>query len=491
MYRGVMVKQEQIAVRNAGLLLAQRGSHILTGLLFAFLVPRLMGPETFGRYALITSIFIWFALVSGISSAQTMSRFVPQFVVKDDQEGLQKFLGNLLMLRLANGAVAAALYILATSFWFPELDLLTLAMVAVTIFIRSWAKLLFAIFLGLNQAARWAMGETVNRWVSLAFIIFGFYLGGLRGACLGLLLTELTVLFIGAVWAWPYISWSKLGLDRNYLAPYLRYSLSFYGSNVLWSLSQHSGEIIVRVVSSDYKEVGYYGVAYRVYFTLAVTIWQLTIAFGPLMTTMLAEERVEDLKALVESLLKWMATGGVFLIFFVILLGDDLVPLAFGGDYKPAAANLTLLILALLAYGLGCVARLLALTYDRPGVATRAALINLAGFLGFGLLLVSWRGSLGACIAVLVSSALYAGYFTWSMRKALTYSLRNWTQIILIGVLFLPLALLQSSWWINVILFVIFATLYISALFMLRIVTSSEIAGIRRALKPKVATTKA
>lgn len=63
-------------VRNAGWLVAQRGLHVLTATLVAMLVPRLMGPGVFGRYALLTSVSMWFAMLSGLDAVSLMTRTV-------------------------------------------------------------------------------------------------------------------------------------------------------------------------------------------------------------------------------------------------------------------------------------------------------------------------------------------------------------------------------------------------------------------------------
>ncbi len=58
--------QARTAVWNVSLLLSQRGLFILGNLVFAALIPRLMGPENFGRYTLIISLSIWFGLFSNM-----------------------------------------------------------------------------------------------------------------------------------------------------------------------------------------------------------------------------------------------------------------------------------------------------------------------------------------------------------------------------------------------------------------------------------------
>src|SRR3990170_1680452 len=205
-----MIREAQITVRNVGLLLAQRNFHIAGNFLFAALVPRLMGPGNYGRYALITSLALWFALFSRPGLTQVMGCFVPQFRIQGDQKGLKKLFNNLLTVNLAGGALATGLYLLFTVLWLRDLSLLLLTTMAGTILVRALAHPFFALFLGLNQAARWGMAEIFRRWFSIVFLLSGFYLGGLQGACLGLLLTDLSVLFIGIWWGRSYFSWSDM-----------------------------------------------------------------------------------------------------------------------------------------------------------------------------------------------------------------------------------------------------------------------------------------
>src|SRR5215212_4048435 len=203
-----MIKEAQITVRNVGLLIAQRGANVAGGMLIALIIPRLMGPDIFGRYSLVTSLSMWFVIFSSLSSAQIMSRFIPQMVLAKDTAGIRKFLGNLLAARLSNGLLAAVMYLIFTALWFRELDTVALVFMAISVCVQTSGKLLFAFFLGLNQAARWGMGEILRQWLSLILLVPGFYFGCLRGACLGILLMELLIVLVGIWWAAPYLSWS-------------------------------------------------------------------------------------------------------------------------------------------------------------------------------------------------------------------------------------------------------------------------------------------
>lgn len=480
--RPEIVRETKIAVRNAGWLMAQRGLHVVAGVLFAVVLPRLMGPETFGRYALMTSVSLWFALFSGMGSAQIMGRFAPEFAVQAGNEDIRKFFGNLLVVRLGTGFFAAAFYFLVTAVWFRELDAVTVAIVAGSVFVRTAAGLVFALFLGLNRAARWGMGETLRRWSSLALLVVGFYFGGLRGACLGLAVSELVVLCVGLRWAWAFFSWSQLRIDARYIAPYLRFSMYFFAANLLLAASQRSGELLVRVVSANYVEVGLFGVAFRIYLTVTQAILNFSIAFAPLLTMMLAQGKEQEIKKWIERLLKCATAGGVFLIYGVLLLGDEFLPLALGPAYRQVGIILLPLVVSLLAFGPIVIARMLALTYDRPRVAVIGSAVHLAAFWALGWPLVRWKGSWGASLGMLGASVLCAAFFSWSMRQVLRYPIRNWGLAMLLGAIFLPLALMRSSLLVNISLYIAFVIGYSAALLSLRVVTAGELSAMRRAI---------
>ena len=480
-----MIHEAQITIRNVGFLLVQRGFHILGSLLFAVLVPRLMGPNDYGRYALITSLSFWFMMLSDLGYAQVMGRYVPYFTLQGEKEKLQKFFSNLLAVSLMIGALSAAFYLLLTAFWLTDLDLSLLITIAATIAVRAAVRPFFTLFLGLNQAARWGMGEIFRHGFIIALVIIGFNLCGLWGACIGFYLTELVVLSIGMVWGRSYFSWKEFRLDIRHLFPYLRFGFIFFIFNLLLSAFHHSGEVLIRFFYPDYVQVAYFGLAYLVYLTISGVIPQLTLAFTPLMVTLLAQGETKTLKQWVEHLINCLTVGGVFIFFSLLLLGNNLVPWVLGDVYQPVTTNLFPLFITIWAQVLSSVAILLAVVYNRPKIALMAAGIRFAAILVFGPFLIAKWGSLGGCFAVLAASIIYSVYLTWRMQGVMTYSLKKWALAIALGLIFLPLLWLKSSWSINALLYVVFVVGYCTVLLVLRIVTLSEVTALGRAFRSK------
>ena len=180
-----MVGDAGHTMRNAGLLMAQRGFHVLGVTLFAVLVPRLMGPALFGRYALLISVSLWFALLNAPGAVSMLTRSIPRFVAANDGDGLRRLATSLVVLRALTGSFAAVGYFLVSTLVLGEPDRVAAAFVAAGVLCCTVGTLSFALFLGLNQAARWGLGDLLHRWLALAFVPIGFAAAGLRGACLG------------------------------------------------------------------------------------------------------------------------------------------------------------------------------------------------------------------------------------------------------------------------------------------------------------------
>jgi O-antigen/teichoic acid export membrane protein len=473
-----MTSDAQNTVWNAGWILVQRALHAGSGLVFALVVPRFMGPDIYGRYSLLTSLSIWFVLFSSLNLTDVIGRYVPEFIFRDDRKGLTELWSDLLTVRLASGTLAAMLYLGVTALWLRDLDALVLAAMAGTVLVQAIADLLFAAFVGFSQAARWQMGETLRQWLSMGLLLVGFYLGGLRGAVFGLLLTELGLLALGIGWIQPYLAWPGLHFDVRRSLPYLQFGLLFFAGDVLRTAMGVSGETVVRAVTGDYVQVGYFGLARRVFVTMALAIPQLSLAFVPLLTTLHARDDIEALTRWIERLLKYLLLGGVVASFGAFLLAGHLVPLVLGAQYSPVAGNLVWLTLNLLPIAITEAARLVAVVYLRPRVALTASLMQLLAFWILGVLLVGRLGSLGSSVTALATRMLSAAYLTWRMRSVLRYSLRESVAAIGLALPFLPLALVRSSVVIHLSLYGLFILGYFAILLFTGVVTRSEAAQL-------------
>jgi len=152
----------------------------------------------YGRYALVAALAVVFSACSTLGVNETVGRHGAILAAERDRTGLRRLLGSLLALRLGSGLATAVAFGILTTLWLRDLDRVALAAAALAVMVRGIWLALFAFFLGLNQAARWGAGELINRWAMLALVPLGALVGGFRGACIGLLLSEGIVLAAGS-----------------------------------------------------------------------------------------------------------------------------------------------------------------------------------------------------------------------------------------------------------------------------------------------------
>ena len=476
-------------VRNASLILLQRGAQTVGGLGFALLVPRLMGPEQYGRYALATSVAFWLALVSGLGLVNATTRYVPQLLARSDTPALHRLIGNLFTLRVGSGLVAALVYLAVGLLWWRDLDPLVPVLLTVAVWAQGLSGYLFSLFLGFNQAARWAMGDTIRRWLLPALVLPGYHLAGLGGAAFGMLLTELAVLALGLVWS-PRWARGDLKLDFGFLAPYLRFGLTSLATQVLLIGFLGSGEILVRTFAGPYVEIGYFSLAHGAYLVVVSTIPQIMLAFLPFLGQLRDGGQAEELARWSARLVRMLAATGVLGVSATYFLAEAYVPLLFGAAYAPVAANLLPLSAAVLALALASVPSLLALVHDRPSETVAAAALRLAVFWAVAPPLIARAGSRGACLAVLAGAAVHALWLTWRTRHLLAGPLRDWALPVFLGVLFLPLAPFRTAGPMDLAVWCVGASAYGVALLLLRVVTSGEISALTRILRRGTVTSR-
>jgi O-antigen/teichoic acid export membrane protein len=306
----------------------------------------------------------------------------------------------------------------------------------------------------------------------------GFRLAGLQGAVVGLALTELVVLALGSRWIRPHLSWPALRLDVRQSLPYIRFGLLFFVGALLHTALGASSEAMVRAITGDYAQVGYFGLAWRVFITMSLAIAQLSSAFIPLLTALHTQGRAEAVQAWVERLLRYMLIGGVLVSFAVFFLAEDVVPVVLGAEFAPATRDLVWLVPTLIPAAIGSAARMVVVTYVRPRMALQAAAIHLIVFWILAVPGIFWLGDVGGSVSMLVAWALYAAVYTWRARELLRYPLRRSGWVVGLAVLLLPLSLLRSSWWVNVGLFGISVVGYVSVLLVTRAVTTEEVAQL-------------
>lgn len=466
--------EEKATIRNSGIFLSLRIVEATTGFFIAFVVPRLMGPEIYGHYVLIASLSLFFMLASTLGFMPVLGRYVPQFIRSGDQHALKLFFSNLFFIRVISAAISTGAFMVLTITWLDDIEVRILQYAAIAMFCRSLSHFTFNLFLGLDKANFWAIGDVIRRFLSLILVAAGFLLGDLSGAMLAWLIIEMLVLGLGLWWVRDKFTKPDVLRNPRAMTPYFRFGLIFFASNLLLSAFQRSGETFVRIITHDYVQVGYFGLAYNIYLAAGITLPEFSLAFAPWFTIHKLEGKASLIRLWTERLLKWMTIGSIIVVFATLLLSKNIVPVILGNEYKAVADYLVPLSLSLLPVVLGSVARLLSLVFEQPRHVLLATMLELVVFWAIAYPLILWKGGIGASIAFFAASSVYGGYMSFQLQKVAPYSLRVWMVVVITALIFVPLIWLKSGFWINLMLFVVFVVGYGALLLTLNLVSKDE-----------------
>jgi O-antigen/teichoic acid export membrane protein len=476
-------RRERKAIRHVTLLLILRGLIVIGGVLTAMLVPRTLGPATYGRYDLITMLTFWFTLLAGLGTGQVLSRQVPQLEHEGSIDKLRAIFGSLLVLRTFASALAAILYFIATRVWLWDLDWRVFVVLSVAVILRGPASLCYSLFLGQERIGRWAIPEMVRQWGSVMFSLPCFLVGGLLGAVTGYLVSETLIFTIGILGARRVLSRSDLRFDGSLISPLVKVGLGFYAADLVLSAFDRSGAVLIRALTQDYAQVGLFGVSYQIFLAAVLCLSQISTSFVPLLTILRTEQENAELKLWIERLVKWLTVATALGFLGSLILGKVIVTLVLGRAYLGAANNLVVLAATLMLLPLTNVCGVLALTHDRPGIVFKAAALRLLGFLVLGIPLISKWGSFGACLSMLIAVAIQASYFTYRNWSFVMPALLHWMIVVGIGLLFAPLAWLRGSNLVNLSLYILAAGGYLVVLRALGTISARELHTLYAALR--------
>ena len=474
-------------LRNAGMVMATRVLHVVAGTVFAVLVPRLLGPSSFGRYAVLTSVSEWFAQLSGMGVLSVVTRVVPELASRGARGEIDKLFTNLFVLRIGTAMVAAAAYSFIVLAWLGEPDAVAAVLIAAGLPARILGSLCFGLFLGRNETVKWSLGDLLQRWLVLGFVVGGAVVGGLRGACAGYFLAGAVTFLVGVFAARHALQWPLVELTSKYLRPYLRIGLTFAVAQVLHMIALRSGAVIVRVATGSYLQVGYFGAAVAMYQTGGQTMWQLALSFAPFFVGRFHAGERRAVAGWLERLLALLVLGAVVANLAVLFLAADLVPRLLGEAYAPVVASLTPLAAALVPFAFAAIGRLAALIVDRPRVAAVASAVELATAWTAGMALAAWLGAPGAAAGLLLGVCVWAAAMLWPLRTELPVSMRPALKALALGAAFVPAALLRGSLAVNALLFLASAIVYVLLAIRLRIVSPRDIETLRSLARRRAA----
>lgn len=442
-----MNAESKQTLRNVAGVVALRVLETLGSVLLVTLVPKRMGAEEYGQFSLLLSVSLWFSLLSGMGNASVLTRYTPEFVERKDLHGLAKLVSRLLVLRCWGGLGAGASFLVLMLVWLRDIDAVAGAIVAVSVLMRAAANLPFALLLGLNQAARWAVSEVLRRGLLAPVALLGYSMDGLRGVCWGMLGLEVLVFVVGMWWTREYFEWKELRFDRAYIAPYAKFSFAFVIGNLMLALTTRIGGPLVKALEGSYADVAQFSVAYGMYLAGAFGLASIYTAAGAKLSAM----QIRGDRDGVRRWVSWMlgASGGLSLIVaaLVFLTGGELLEHMLGPQYRGLGRQVEVLCLAGVLTAPGMLARVVTVSLGEGELNARGSVLQLVLFVLVSAALFPWLGVLSVAWGVVAGTVGINVLMSLGLRESGVFPMAGWLQLMAIGAVAAPVLWVESLWW--------------------------------------------
>lgn len=194
-------------------------------------------------------------------------------------------------------------------------------------------------------------------------------------------------------------------LNFGPLRMHWRTALSFTAITVLTALDSQTDTVLLSVFRNE-TEVGWYGAATTVTFSLLMLSQAYRFAVYPLLTRY-AQSAPEKLSPLFQKSIHYMGVLALPMVAGIIWLAPALVDLIFKPQFAPASLALRTIVLSLLFFFLSEPCNRLMLVKDRQQVIVKILLISTGLNIGFNLILIPLFGAAGSGLSRSISAGVY------------------------------------------------------------------------------------
>ncbi|MCC7369119.1 MAG: flippase [Chloroflexi bacterium] len=447
---------------------------------FSVLVVRQLGAEQFGQYAAVLAFGATFVFLAdlglGVFTVREVSRWR---ALEDGKAHIDRFFGNVVVLRVLLGCVAAVLIVLTA--WAtdrPTAMLVALAVGAVGLMVYSAQGACEAVLAGFERLHVAAAAKVVNQ---LAFVVLGAIALIVGAGYHGLVVANLVGVSIMAWLCWRGVRRLDVTPGRpspDQWLPLLRASAPFAVIAGTLGLSYKFDSVLLNIAWGD-TETGYYNAAYSLVFASVFLSNALNTALYPSLTRQ-AAQAPESLPSIYGTALRYLMSVSLPIAVGGFVLSDQIVALLFGAGFVEAGPVLAILILVVpLMFASELLGYVVVIGGAERSVA-RAVLVSTGINILCNLVLVPWFGLFAAATMTVVTEGVLVGQYVWYLRATLAQISWQRTLILpLVATGMMGVGVLLMKELPTVVTILLAAVMYGMLLVLLGVVQPGELAVLR------------
>lgn len=371
---------------------------LLTPLLTAPYLSRVIGAEGVGTYAYTNSVASYFFLFAMLGVNNYGNRLVAQ--TRDNKAKVSESFWQVYYIQLFGTIVWLILYLLLC-FRLNDENNRTIFFIQ-SLYVFSAALDVNWFIFGLEKFKIAAIRSTLVKIISV-FLIFVL----VKNKQDTWIYTTIIVLgnIVGLLLVWPIIFKETQIQKPNFdiIVKHLKPNFILFIPLIASTAFSGIGKTILGILKNE-EEVGYYNYATNIMNIPLTAIDAIGTVLMPRLSNLIVNENEKITKKVIEEVVLYTSVIGVGMGAGMVAVAPTFVPLYLGKDYIPTANYLALLAIGIPIAGLGSIIRMAYLIpYEKDKEYTKAivlgAMINIfAGGIGAKIL-----GTYGICLAMLLS----------------------------------------------------------------------------------------
>lgn len=387
---------------------------LLTPLVTAPYVSRVLGADGVGIYSYTSSIMAYFTMFAALGTAMYGSREIAR--LRDDKQKMSKAFWEIELLVVFTTSICLIgwVVLIIESDYYKFFFLALLPTLLATAFDISW------FYTGIEK-----MGYTVarNTICKLLGIIALFAFVREKDDLFLYMLLNSIILLLGNISMWTYLKRLvvKVPIKSMVFSHHLKETLTYFIITIAISLYTVLDKVLIGLITGDNYQNGYYEQANKI-IGMAKTIAFVAIngVMGARLSYLFAKEEYDEIRQRINDSADFILFMSFGLSFGILSVANNFVPIFFGDGYEPVVPLLCLMTPLLFFIALStCLGSHYYIPSGQIKLSTKMTIQGSLLNLLINLVLIPILGAKGAVIGTLVGEGFIAFIYCLNGRQFL------------------------------------------------------------------------
>jgi stage V sporulation protein B len=470
----------------------------LFGYLLRIFLARSLSVSDFGLFYAVITVFIFFSTFLDIGLSLAVSKKIIELKAKQAFNKINNLLFSVIVFQLLISIILVLLIILfsgflSTSYFHADAHVL-LYLLAIWLITVPFVTIYSCVFYGFQRIDMFSALDVSKALLVLLLSAFFFYFGyNIVSPAIAYILTSfilLIVFYFIVKKIFTQFSLFSAKWDKKLIVDVLKFGVAVSITNFIWLLLVQTDTLVLTYFTST-TQVGFYQVAILISNLILFLANAVSGAIFPVLSDLYIKKKQLLVSEGISMMYKYISLLVVPFVVLVFIFPDIVINIVFTSKFLGAVDALRILAVCALFTSFTTInnAALNALGKPLRVAQTMGVIAVLNIILLF--ILVPKYGLVGAAISTTISFVLASILSSYQLKKQVSFKYPIFEWIILlftsIGLIFLTnwlRAIITLSMWPKLILILaVFGILYLSILFIFRILKIEEIKGLIANLK--------